>query len=473
MSSTLFKVLGGALLTFALVWALVLGWWQSNDYEPSKLDLGLYLAALPLALVGGYLLLRGFIDHLKAPAESPAPAAPSLRDDDPLAIASAKTAAAERAFTVGLVDCFVVTAGGASVEDTLAAIDAGKRPEPSSRLMDEGGFPVFAAEVPELDVDTIIGGISGEAGALGQLLHREEVMRSFALLQRVMEACRDRLLGIVEQAGKSASLRVVWIVPMAWKGLDMTALRTWLLGNLGAGLDDQQIDVSVIPAANEVDALRVLDEIVLRTNRDPDQRELTLLLGASSAVDEQTVAQWADAHRLFSAQHQERRIPGEGGVALLLAGQDMIERLELSDSIVVSRLSAASRDKPADAGGRVSGKLIDQLITGLLDITGVEHSVIKTAVLDVDHRPNNLTEALEGLGPHFEHLDPIKDCLAIGTAAGDLSPIGALIALACARGKVLATEAAALCISNQHAIDRGVLLAMPLPVPADIKPSST
>jgi hypothetical protein len=88
MWPSLFKVLGGSLLTFALVWALVLGWWQSNDHQPGKLGIGLYLAALPLALVGGYLLLRGFIDHLKTPVAIQNAEVPGAHDDDPLAAAS-------------------------------------------------------------------------------------------------------------------------------------------------------------------------------------------------------------------------------------------------------------------------------------------------------------------------------------------------------------------------------------------------
>jgi hypothetical protein len=98
MWPSVFKVLGGSLLTFAIIWGLVLAWWQSNDYEPSRVDLALYLGALPFALVGGYFLLRGFIDHLKAPPPAEKPATPSVVDDDPLAGARARTAAAERTF---------------------------------------------------------------------------------------------------------------------------------------------------------------------------------------------------------------------------------------------------------------------------------------------------------------------------------------------------------------------------------------
>jgi hypothetical protein len=473
MWPTVFKLLGGSLLTFALVWALVLGWWQSNDYQPSKLDLGLYLAALPLALVGGYLLLRGFIDHLKAPAETTAPASSALRDDDPLAVASARTAAAERAFKIALIDGFIVTAAGASADDTLAAVGEGKRPEPSARLTDESGFPVFAAEVPELDVDAMVERMADEGGPLGELSACAPIMRSFSLLERVMEGSGDRLRGILEQLGASACLRVVWIVPAAWGSFDLPAMKNWLQGRFWPNSEKKRPEISVLPVASEVEALRVVDDIILRAGRDPASGELTLLLGSVSAVDEQTVEQWAAVNRLFSAQHQQRRIPGEGGVALLLAAHEIVDRLDLSDSVLIGRISAASRDKPVDAGGRVSGKLIDQLVTGLLDVSGVEQSSIKTAIFDTDHRANNLTEALEGLGQHFGHLDPIKDCLAVGSTAGDLAPIGGLVALACARAKVLATEEPVLCVSNQHDIDRAVLLAMPAAAQPDVKPSST
>ena len=471
MWPTLLKVLGGSLLTFALVWALVLGWWQSNDYQPNRLELGLYLAALPLALVGGFLLLRGFIDHLKAPSEAPATPVPGLRDEDPLAKASAQTAAAERSYTLGLIDAFVVTAGGDSVDDTLAALEAGKRPEPSSRLSDESGFPVFAAEVAALDVDAMAEHLA--ESPLQPLSEREQVVRTLALLERVVEASSERLRGLLEQAGESACLHIAWVVPAAWREFDLLALKGWLQAAWGLALPEGRTEIIVVPATHELDALRVLDETVLRLNRDPGRSEVSLVIGATSAVDEESVVQWDAAGRLFSSLHQQRQIPGEGAVALLLAGQALIDRLALSDGVSFSRLATAGRDKPVDAGGRISGKLVEQLVSGLLDVTGIEPAAIKASLLDTDHRASHLTEALEGLGSHFAHLDPIKDCLALGTASGSVAPIGGLAALACARAKVLATEAPVLCISNQHPVERGVLLAMPYPLQSDINTRST
>ncbi len=472
MWPTALKLLGGSLLTLALVWALVLGWWQSNDHEPSKLDLGLYLVALPLALVGGYLLLRGFIDHLKSPSAPAQPAAPTARDDDPLALTAAKSEAAERGFTIAMIDGYIVTSAGASADETLAAVEEGKRPEPSSRLTDDSGFPVFLAEVPDLDVDAMRERSLRRAVQLGELSEREQIVRSLSLLERLLDMVNDRLPEVLGREGVSPTLRVVWVVPAAWKGIDLTVMKAWLQAGLSALPGENPPDISMVPASGELEAMQVLDDINLRVNRDPSSGELILLLGVVSGVDEQGVAQGLGGGRLFTAEHQQRQIPGEGGVALLLAGKPLIDRCRLEACAMISRVGMGFRDKAVDAGGRVTGKLIAQLTAGLLDVTGVEHSAIKTAVLDTDHRANNLTEALEGLGSDFDHLDPVRDCLAVGASTGDLAPIGGLVALACARARVIATEAPALCISNQHHLGRAVLVALPVPAEADINPGS-
>ena len=117
---------------------------------------------------------------------------------------------------------------------------------------------------------------------------------------------------------------------------------------------------------------------------------------------------------------------------MLLTNPSLVERLALPEATVISRVSHGQRDKRIDAGGRIGGRLIEQLIAGLLDVTAVEGTQIKAAVGDADHRSGHITEMLEGLGQVVEHLDPIKDCLAIGRVNGSLSPVGSLIALACA-----------------------------------------
>ncbi|KXB31833.1 hypothetical protein AT959_05680 [Dechloromonas denitrificans] len=469
----MFRALGGGLLTFAIVWALVLGWWQSNDHEPSKSDLALYLAALPLALIGGYWLFRVFVEHLKAPPSVAMPSVAATLDDDPLSSTKAKTAAAERSFTHCLIDAFVVAAPGTSADDLLSAVDAGKRPEPSFRVTDENGFPVFLAEVSELDVDDARERLEAASESMRQVAEYSGVVRALALLERLLDVAREPVERILQQDKDGISLRVLWMIPADWPPSCHAVLRSWLQLNHWPALGEGKLEIALQAAVNEVDAMRLLDEAVLRVNRGSTGKELTLLLGAASNVDELTVSNWAAANSLFSAQHQQRKIPGEGAAALLLASRATVEHLGLSDVVVISRASIGTRDKSLDAGGRIGGKLIEQLVAGLLDALALESSRVKTVIFDSDHRSNHIAEAMEGVGQDFEHLEPVKDCLATGTVHGALQPIGSLLALACARSKVLLTEAPALCVSNQHELDRAVVLVMPFASQVDTKSSPT
>lgn len=472
MRSSILKILGGSLLTFAVIWALVLGWWQSNDHEPSRVDLALYLGALPLALVGGFLLLRGFIEHLKSPMPPGASASPIV-DDDPLAGSRAQTAAQERAFVQAVLDSFVVAPAGESADDILAAVASGKRPEPSARVNDDAGFPVFLAEVSALDSESMRDRLLEDQGGVGRLADDEAMLRALALLDGLMPRARERVGELLGRSTEKLRLKIVWILPVGLDPAAYTGLRSWLRSSYWPNVESPEFDLTMVSSANEAEALQQVDEIILHANRAPFGNELVLLIGAASAANERTVEQWAGANLLFSAAHQGRKIPGEGAVALLLTSRRLAASLNPETSVLVSRASLGGRDKPVDAGGRIGGKLLGQLISGLLDVTHTEALQIKTVVADTDHRANHMTEALEGLGEAFAHLDPATDCLAIGTANGAASPIGSLIALACACGKVLADQAPVLCLSNQHPTARAAMLAMPLLPENSESPSTT
>lgn len=471
MWPTVFKVLGGSLLTLAIVWGLVLAWWQSNDYAPSTIDLVLYLGAVPLALIGGYWLLRGFIEHLKAPPPAAKPSLQSEVDDDPLSGARARTAAAERGFSLCLIDAWLNVPAGASADDVLAALEAGKSPEPSAQLTDEAGFPVFVAEVKDIDADGMAERLLGEAGPIRQFPDQPGMVRALALLDDVLEKACGQVNALLERSPEKLALQVLCLVPADWHPSHLPAMRLWL-PNYWPDLDTARLEIALLPVASEVDAIRQVDATILRANREPSANELYLIVGAVSAVNEQTVDSWAAGQRLFTAKHQHGRIPGEGAVALLLASPPLVHGLDLPAATVISRVSHGQRDKRVDAGGRIGGRVIEQLIEGLLDVTALDSTKITAAVSDADHRSGQIAEMLEGLGQVFNHLDPIKDCLALGRVNGSLAPIASLIALACARARVLADDAPILCLSNQHDLDRAVLLAMPFVAPAPTEPSS-
>lgn len=461
MLLTLFKVIGGSLLAAALIWALILAWWQSNDHQPDQLELALYLGALPLAVIGGYWLLRGFIEHLKA-APPVAPASPNLPvDDDPLAASGKKTDAAERAFTVDIIDAFVRTGGGRGADEILTAMAEGKRPNPHASLLDNDGFPVFAAAVTDLDSDSMAETLADKDAMLATLATRPEVLRAMTLLDDVMQQARERLVGLLANAPQALSIRVLWLIPASWEQAWLAPLRSWLTSQDWPESCQPGLAFSLIQVASESAALKQLDELILGVNRTPEVDQLVLVIAAVSLIDQQRIDTWATANLLFSPCHQERLIPGEGGVAILLAAKACCDRLAVAERTRLSRVSLGVRDKSVHAGGRVTGQLIQQLASGVLDVCGTEAATIMAAITDTDHRAANAAEMLEGLGADFAHLDPLKDCLGTGTCSGAIPSVGSLVALACAHEKSRSLAAPVICLSNQHDKERGLLLVTP------------
>lgn len=473
MWSSALKLLGGILFTFAVVWALVLGWWQSNDYEPSRIDLALYLGALPFALVGGFLLLRGFIDHLKTPVSIKKPTVREIFDDDPLAHSRAQSDAAERSFSLCLVDAFVEAAGGASVDEILSAIDSGKRPGPSLHLVDESGFPVFVAEVPDLDIDAAKDKLASINNAGQSGFNRDSDYRALALLDGVMAKVQENVMPLLAQGENGFRLKVIWLVPERWSVECFPDLRNWMQENFWPTLKKSDLEISLFPIARESDALLHLDQAVLDVNRDLSAQEVVLIVAASSFVDDFEIAARESSGKLFSPRNQSQKIPGEAAVALLLAHKEIVGQLGVEEVVNVGRVAFGVRDKSLEAGGRIGGKLIGELIHGLVETGGLEPADIKSVVSDTDHRAGYVTELLDGLGPNFQHLDPIGDCRTIGTANGAIGPVGELIALACARAHVLSLSAPVLCLSNQDEKNRAVLLAMPFVANGDLEPRTT
>ncbi|PKO39803.1 MAG: hypothetical protein CVU33_03985 [Betaproteobacteria bacterium HGW-Betaproteobacteria-6] len=474
MWPSLFKIVGGSLVAVALLWALVLGWWQSNDYEPSRLDLALYLGALPLAIVGGYFLLKGFIEHLKAPPAAEVPKDKPLADLDPLAIAAAKTSAAERLFSIDLLNAFVVTAAGSDSESIFAAIKDGVRPLPNPSFTDSDGFPVFLAEVKNLDHSMIAEEFEGEKRVAELLEARNDVRRAITLLASVVDQASEVLSGYLNQPQKQPLLNVLWLIPSNWNGLEAAALKTWLKTRYWSDLSESCLSIKIAPVSHETMALKHLDEIILDANRDSARSVMTLILGMMSSIDGNIVEMLDANGGLFSAKRQDQSVPGEGAVALLLGHEAALGIDERGQATILSRVALGGRDKPLSSGGRIRGKTVEQLISGLLDVTAVEHSAITAVVADTDHRADHLTEILDGLGTAFAHLDPIEDCSAIGTSCGALPPISGLVALACAHAKALADDAHVLLISNQHPTERAVLLVSPpLAQASTLNPANT
>ncbi|MCZ4305432.1 hypothetical protein O4G98_11880 [Zoogloeaceae bacterium G21618-S1] len=451
------KIVGASLLAVALIWALVLGWWQGNDHTPSTTELFLFLGALPLAIVGGYWLLRGFIEHLKAPVV-PLASAP---DDtlDPLANEATQTAAMERGYTINLIGAFAISSGGEGPSEILAAQAAGVRPMPDSSLLDDAGFPAFTARVDALDMDSVTESLAQYDAQLAQDIG--DHTRMLALVDSVLPAGLTQAHEAVAQRPATSRLSVVWLMPPEVDPVLFPKLQSWLQSQYLSAFEPSRLALTVRPALAESDVMAQIDRLVLDSDRTPND-DLTLVLAAASTIGPRTVDAWSMRQSLFSADHQNGQIPGECGVCLLFGRPDSTDT-----PVQLTRVSAAERDKSVDAGGRVSGALIEQLITGLLTVHDIAPADIKAVISDADHRQSRTSELLDALGESFSELDPIADCPCIGASCGTTAPFGALLALACAQAKSLSLSQPVVCVSQQHAKARSAVLLRPTPLPAD------
>ncbi len=458
MMLTAFKLLGVSLLAVALIWALVLGWWQGNDHSPSTTELFLYLGALPLSVVGGYWLLRGFIEHIKTPVVPPA--LPQKEVPDPLTSESAKTAAKERAYTTYLIGVSAVSGGGEAPSDILVSLTSGIRPKPDATLLDDAGFPVFTSPVNALDLEGIDTRLALHDARLAQALEGVEHRRMLALIDLALPPALAQAKEALATAVASR-VSVIWLMPPSISQSLTPGLQSWLQAEYLSAFDPSHISVVLRHASTDAEVMAQIDHVVLESNNAP-KKELTLVFGAVSTIGASTVSAWSGQNVLFSADCQNGWIPGESAACLLFG-----EPANGEEAVQLSRVCTANRDKSVDAGGRITGGIIEQLITGLLTIHALEPVEIKAVVSDGDHRPNRTTELLDALGNSLTELDPIADCLHVGIACGSSAPFGALLALACASAQSLSLAQPVICVSQQHVTARSAVLLRPTSFSSD------
>jgi len=411
---------------------------------------------LPLALIGGYFLLRGFIDHVLALQPVAVPAGAATLDEDPVASTRRHRAAAECGLSLGLLDAWMDTPGGRSGAELWAAVGAGERPRPSARLVDEAGFPVFVAEVEGLDVEGLGERLQVGLPAQEAWLASDEVLRSLALLDGVLREALQRIAGLAVRPG--LQLRCICLLPAHWDAAHFPWLHSWLQRTYFAGFAPGRCELSLVPAADDAAALRQVDDICVALNREPDAERLVLLASAVSALDARILAGWA----------ARGRVPGEGGVALLLASPVQALRLAGGPRAPV-QLGRLAMGRPGQATG-AGGRSLNPLIREVLAAWQLDGAQLMALVGDGGQHASQAIEVLEALAAAGARLDPLADCLATGRVVGSAAPAGGLVALACAASRARACGGPVLCLGNQDDSPRAALLVRPLAVPPPGQP---
>ena len=460
------KILLVGLLSASVIWALILGWWQANDHQPTTGEIALYLAALPVSLLVGFWLLRTFIDQLR---KHPADGADLSRATFPAASspAHAATAEAERMWLASLIGGTLISAAGADAADLIAAAMEGGTPSPDKELRDSDGFPVFVARVSDLDMECIREDLREHGDGIASQSLPPEMLRALALIGKALPAALETLHEVCAHPGKQNQTRVIWLTP-DWPKAFSGELTGWLQRTYLDGFGISSPNIELRPVHDDGQVFEIIDEIIVALNRTASA-QIVLLFGAVSHLGEATLEHWRLQERLFSATEQDGQVPGEAAVALVLARPGTTLVADAPPAVHLTRSALGKREKSADARGRVSGTLINDLVDTLVTNTKLDPAKIAAVISDTDHRNSRVNEILTPVTERFPNLEPLRDTLALGASTGTVTPIGGLLALLCAAEVARNSSGAGLCVTNQHAFARASMLALAVPEPASPK----
>lgn len=489
-TGTIIRRILAALLVTAVVWCVVVFWWQAGDVSPGVGDLVLWLLVLPVVLVGGYWLWRWWRDR-RGQAE-PEPEAP--KEDDGLSDAPPP----DRVLQVRAVA--LQLRAGASADEVLAQLADPQRPGLHPTLRDAAGLPVYAAPVEGIDGELLrepLLAVAAEPDAIDRLL-TDEVLRAFALLQPVAEEVllaarptvpaqapiedglsgRDGLHPHAMAHSRSVQadapvptatpLQVRLLLPASWHASLRDLAARWLRGQARAlGYRDGQLVVGVLPAGGPLDVWRVLDQICEASHvADAGSDETHLILATDSLIGEASIERLDARSRLLSSGRAEGLIPGEGAAGLWLAPDSM------PTTPAAPRLHRPLLARTATiAGHRAAVRRAGALLQRTAEATAVPLGEVAVLLSDADHRPSRSVEVAGAANAALPELDPDTCSLSLGVPCGELGAVAPLALIAVAAAMAADRQAPVLAL-GVGADEQRVALLMSPPGPVATTPDS-
>lgn len=439
---------------FAAIWALVIVRWQIANRVPNGIDIALYLVALPLGLLLGFVLLRKGFDAIKQRGQ--AAAAPVVE-----AAAVAAPADPALAWQLPLLAAGVQLAAGDDVAALCEAAKAQQRVALHPALKDALGLPIFAAEVATVDVDAVQGSLPDAAQGWDAAR-----LRTLALAETLAVRMLAEHFPAPEPAARTPRtvLTLEWLLPATWADADRQLAQAWLAARLQAQSPDwaaPALALEVHPIADGAAALQRLDELNRAFNRatPPPNR---LLLASDSSLPAAALSDAPQAP-LYGAQQPEGRIPGEGAAALLLGAAAAPQAKALAQ---LHRVLVARRDHPVDTPQRLQSDTLLALLRQVRERAGLADDAPALLVGDTDMRGSRTTEAMHFAEHALPELPPAETLLPLGRANGDSGAALALALVAVAAQQAADSGQPALVFSHHDASLRAVALVTPPPATA-------
>ncbi|AUA54944.1 3-oxoacyl-(acyl carrier protein) synthase [Achromobacter spanius] len=418
------------LALFAVVWLAVIIWWQESRTLPTGVDIGLYLFALPLAVLGALWLGARAVRAARAPKPQPLASAPAA-DEAPAALAKLRiVAVAARA------------AAGPDAAGIAEALAEQQRPELDPELKTLQGFPIFAARVPQLD-DVELYAAARERGAPAEALATAG-LRATALLADIAATLTNDAHRRVTELDVPARdedwplLRFDIVLPASWPQAARDRARAQVLAAAGVW-PDTRVSATEHGARDAMAVDMLLRELASASSSAADAPTWRIVLAADGYVDQDLVAQWDADAMLLTHANPQGRVPGEAAAGVLLGQAHSTSTADATD-VHVALSPVTHRQKPADARGAQAEPALADLTRDLVQRAAIAPDSVIHVISDADHRGSRPLEALNVASQLFEHLDTAKDCHAVGVACGHTGVAASLLTLAVASEACMQSE---------------------------------
>lgn len=512
------------LAIMVLVWLITIWRWQSSGHDARTADIVWQLLVLPLALTGFFLAVLWGVVRLREQATAPivAVSVPSASHGAAMSAKAASRPVADplsdeaqrRLSACVLAEAVTLAAGGDALSAWSSLQTQRVRPQLDSVLQDVDGMPVFTSRVADLDVRDWLDAHAELAQGAGQAsVLPEPVLRGLALLEAPLHqmllaigdlgplpddehaasahahkearssvadmGMKAHLSGMgapvnVAQAQARAAvapqLTVRLLLPSHWSAEDRAVAVDWVRSQCRGLLDWAEArrakDLLWLtePIERPEDLWQEIDRQMVQWSRDA-RPELLLVLAVDTAVNEHGVERMQSVGELFTSSHQTGKVPGEAAAGLLLANAHWqgLAEVQAASSVRMWRPVRATRDKSADAAGRVGATALGVALQQAASLNQADKDAV-LVVSDADHRASRTAELFEALQDAMPGVDPMLAVTRVGEACGEMGLARTLVpsVLACAALRAgQAADQVALAAHVQSSHERVVVALAP------------
>jgi hypothetical protein len=465
-------------LVFVVSWILVVLYWQSTQHEPNGSDIALYLAGLPLGLIVSYAVFKKSIDFTREKAS----AATESK--------AAKTAAAAQAkpvqdlppaqdpalaFRIRLQSSAMRFSAGSDAAEVIAGLMEPVSPDLHPSLKNGEGFPVFAAEVPDVDVAETLDLLEthfdhDDDQKLVVKSLPVEIVRALTLANQVIDEAlsttappAEPVRGAMVNSSPPPFLIMHMLLPNHWQVEQRDLAGAWLQSRVEAlGWQSKYLQLNVMACRHDAEALELVDALNIQVNRRPSMDQ-HMVLACDSYVGEDQLMRLENKRLLSSAKNPEGHIVGEGAAAILLSST----ALEQPGVIDIHRLALGERSSPAGPSGGTSVALFKTLFERAMSVANVEPNDIVYVVSDSDQRPSRAVELSSVVNQCLTELDISKQSFGLSAACGYSGAVAILAALAIAGVLADEEQKPILVATVLDAFKRGAVMVKPIisPIP--------